>query len=262
MRLCWIHPTARTAALEPLWARFEAEMPSVLGPGVELAFRYPDRSGNFTRSLYAEHLNSVLMIEEALAAEADGCDGVFLGCWNDALWEAREMLRIPVASLSEQAMLAALTMGRRLAVVTVSEKTAVAIEQDLLAYGLRERAIARPVRSISPESDLDLLRGAVDDPHSRFIPRFEEVARACVSDGADVVLVGCGYYGPLLRTAGYTHVPDTGVPVVDSTTVALKSLESMVRIAEVTGVVKSERAQFRAPPREAIDRCRAPFRVA
>lgn len=201
------------------------------------------------------------MVEEALAAEADGCDGVFLGCWNDALWEAREVLRVPVGSLSEQSMLAALAMGRRFAVVTVSEKTACAIEHDLLAYGLRDRAIARPSRSIAPESDLALLQGAVDDPRSGFIPRFEAVARACIADGADVILVGCGYYGPLLRRAGYTRIPGTGVPVVDSTTVALKALEGMVRTAAVTGIVKSERVQFKAPPAEALDRCRAPFRA-
>lgn len=59
MRLCWIHPTARTAALESLWTAFERDMPKALGPDVELSFRYPERSGNFTRSLYAEHLNSV-----------------------------------------------------------------------------------------------------------------------------------------------------------------------------------------------------------
>lgn len=253
MRLCWIHPTTANSALDPLWAKLEEAVRPVLHPGTELAFRFLPRSGNFTRSLYAEHLNSVHMVEAALAAEAEGFDGIYLGCWNDPLWEAREVLSVPVGSVSEQAMLAALAMGRRFAVITVSPKTTVAIENDLLAYGLRDRAIVRPVRSISPESDGALILSAVEDPHTAFIPRFEAVARQCVEDGADVILVGCTYYGPLLRLAGYTTVPGTGVPVVDSTTVSIKYLEAMTEIARHTGLVKSTRLSLRPPAREALD---------
>lgn len=245
----------------PLWDAIERLMPAALRPDCTLSFRFLERSGNFTRSLYAEHLNSVLMVEAAIQAEADGFDGAYFACWNDPLLEAREMVGIPVASVSEQSMLAALTMGRRFAVVTVSEKTAVAIESDLLAYGLGSRAIVRPVRALAPESDAALLLQSVTDPWADFIPRFERVALACIADGADVILVGCAYYGPLLRSAGYLRVQDTGVPVIDSTTVGLKALEAMVDTAALTGVVKSERVQFRAPPADAIARCRAAFKL-
>ncbi|WP_052391993.1 aspartate/glutamate racemase family protein [Paraburkholderia bannensis] len=167
------------------------------------------------------------------------------------------MLDIPVASVGEQAMLAALAMGQRFAVVTVAEKTAAAIERDIALYGLRERAIVRPARAISPESDASLLLGAVRDPWEAFIPRFEAAARTCIADGADVILVGCAWYGPLLRRAGYAHVSGTGIPVVDSTTVALKYLEAMIEVAKVTSLVKSQGALFRTPPREKIAQARA-----
>lgn len=257
MRICWIHPTTRTPSLEPLWEKLENTTRSAMRPDAELEFRFLSASGNFTRSSYAEHLNSVLMVEAALTAQADGFDGIFLGCWNDALWEAREILSVPVASVGEQSMLAALTLGKRFAVVTVSEKTGAAIENDLFAYGLGARAIAHPVRSIVPESDGDLLLGAVSDPARRFIPRLEEIGLQCVADGAEVVLVGCGYYGPLLRASGYSRLAGTAVPVVDSSTVALKYLEAMVDIAGITGIVKSEHLQFRPPPPDAMMRARA-----
>lgn len=256
VKLCWIHPTTANDALAPLWAKLDAAVRPTLNAGTELDFRFLPKSGNFVRSAYAEHINSVHIVEAALKAEADGYDGVFLGCWNDPLWEAREVLSIPVGSVSEQSMLAALAMGKRLAVVTVSQKTTVAIENDLLAYGLRDRAIVRPVRTILPESDAELLLGAVEDPYRAFIPRVEEVARGCIADGADVILVGCAYYGPLLRMAGYNEVPGTGVPVVDSSTVALKYLEAMTDIALKLGTVKSTRLQLRPPPREALDMAR------
>jgi allantoin racemase len=247
MRLCWLHPTTRNPDLSALWDKLETTIRPCLRPDTEVEFRFPTVSANFTRSLYAEHLNSVHMIEAALQAEADGFDGVFLACWNDALWEAREVLKIPVASVGEQSMLAALTMGRRFAVVTVSEKTATAIEMDLFAYGLRDRAIARPVRSVHPPSDGALLRQSVSDPFTGFIPRFEGAARACIADGAEVILVGCGYYGPLLRNAGYLSVPGTGVPVLDAAAIGMKYLEAMTDIARTCGVVKSTRGTFSAP---------------
>jgi allantoin racemase len=256
MRLCWIHPTAASSALDPLWAKLDTAIRPLLRPDTQLEFRFLPRSGNFTRSLYAEHLNSVHMVEAALQAEAEGFDGIYLGCWNDPLWEAREVLSVPVASVGEQSMLAALAMGRRFAVVTVSAKTTVAIERDLMAYGLLDRAIARPVRSIAPESDAALLLGAVEDARRDFIPRFDAVARQCIDDGADVILAGCTYYGPLMRLAGYTSVEGTGVPVVDSTAVSIKYLEAMTDIALRTGLVKSAGLAFRAPSRDALDGAR------
>ena len=256
MKLCWLHPTTRTGVLEPLWVKLEASIRPILRPDTQVEFRFMARSGNFTRSLYAEHLNSVHMIEAAIHAEADGFDGVFLACWNDALWEAREVLSIPVASVGEQSMLAALTMGRRFAVVTVSEKTATAIETDLFAYGLRDRAITRPARAISPESDTGLLCQSVTDPQSDFIPRFEETARACIADGAEVILAGCGYYGPLLRSVGYTEIPGTGVPVLDSSAIGMKYLEAMTDIAKTCGYVKSYRHTFSPPDAGGLTRGR------
>ncbi|KAE8756702.1 hydantoin racemase [Paraburkholderia madseniana] len=256
MRICWVHPTTRTSALTPLWTTIEQTIAPIVSPGTEIEYRFSTGSANFTRSSYAEHLNSVLMLDQAIQAEKDGFDGVFLGCWNDALWEAREVLKIPVGSVGEQSMLAALAMGRRFAIVTVSQKTAVAIERDLLAYGLRERAIARPVRSISPESDGDLLLGAVTDPNSGFIARFEAVARECIAEGADVILVGCAYYGPLVRRAGYTHVSGTGIPVVDSTTVAIKYLEAMIGVSKATGFTKSMGPTFQNPDADKIEKAR------
>jgi allantoin racemase len=256
MKLCWIHPTARNPRLEPLWTSIHETITKALAPGCTLDFRFLEKSGGFTRSLYAEHLNSVLMVEAAIEAEQAGYEGVYLGCWNDPLWEAREMLSIPVASVGEQSMLAALAMGQRFAVITVSNKTAVAIERDIIAYGLQSRAIANPVRTINPFSDAGLLLESVNDPEMNLIPRLEDAAHECIAAGAEVILVGCAYYGPLLRRAGYTHVSGTQVPVVDSSTVALKYLEAMVGINTVTGLVKSGAGTFEKVDRENLDTAR------
>ncbi|WP_138466000.1 aspartate/glutamate racemase family protein [Poseidonocella sp. HB161398] len=258
MRICWINTDSRNPALEPMYAKVDAMVRQPLHPGTEVKWRFPVKAGDYLRSLYAEHLNSVLVVEEAIRAEEEGFDAVFIACWNDPLWEAREMLSIPVGSVSEQAMLAALTMGRRFAVVTVSDKTTVAIERDIRAYALGDRAITRPVRAIAPESDLGAILAATDPERvaAEIVPRWNKVAEECVRDGAEVVLIGCTFYGPLLRAAGYTEVPGTGVPVVDAATVGLKQTETMAEIARATGYVKSTRLALRPPVPERISNAR------
>jgi len=253
MKLCWIHPTTYNEQLLPLWDRLDALIRPILLPQTNLEFRFLPRSTNFTRSFYTEHINSIHILEAALQAQRDGMDGVYFGCWNDPLWEAREILDIPVGSVGEQSMLAALSMAKRFAVITVSPKTACAIERDIELYGFTSRAIARPVRSIMPESEVGLLSESVVDPHRRFIPRFEQVAEDCIRDGAEIILVGCAYYGPLLRGAGYNKVSGTDVPVLDSSSISLKYLEMMVDIAKTLHIVKSPSASFKPPSQQQID---------
>lgn len=113
------------------------------------------------------------------------------------------------------------------------------------------------MRTITPASDGALLLGTVGDPHAAFVPRSEEAAANGIADGAETILVGCAYYGPLLRSVGYTEIPGTGVPMVDSTAVALKYLEVMSDIASLLGYVKSTRGYLRPPDPDALDGARS-----
>jgi len=256
MKLCWLHPTTRNENLDDLWQKLEREIRPILRSDTTLEFRFLPKSTNFTRSLYAEHLNSAHLLEAAYQAERDGFDGVYFGCWNDPLWQARELLNIPVASVGEQSMLAALSMAKRFAIITVSEKTAMAIENDIEAYGFSSRAITRPVRTILPESDAPLLHESVTDPYAHFIPRFEQAAQGAIHDGAEIILVGCAYYGPLLRASFYNTITGTDVPVLDSSTIALKYLEAMVDIADKLKITKSRHGSFKSPSASIIEASR------
>ena len=104
--ICWIRLTSKSERLQPPWAKLRDVVDPSLRVDIAVEQRFLAKSRNFTRSLYAEHLNSVHMIEAASHAQADGFDGVFPGCWNDPLWEAREVLDIPLASVDEQSTLA------------------------------------------------------------------------------------------------------------------------------------------------------------
>jgi allantoin racemase len=218
--------------------------------------RHASVSANYVRSLYTELLNNRAVVENVIAGEQGGFDAVVLGCWADPLWEAREAVDIPVIGIGEAAMLLATTVGYKFAVITVAPGVIPTIESDLRLYGLQDRAIARPVRTLDPPSDVELLLESVTDPHRRMIPNFERAARACIADGAEVIVVGCGYYGPILSLHGYSAIPGTGVPVLDCSAAGLKLAEALAGLRSSTGLQKSRALYFRSPPRDVIDKVR------
>ena len=88
------------------------------------------------------------------------------------------------------------------------------------------------------------------------IPNFERVARQCIADGAEVIVVGCGYYGPILSMHGYNEIPGTGVPVLDCSAAGLKMAEALVDMRTVIGLNKSSALFFRHPPADVVERIR------
>jgi allantoin racemase len=101
-----------------------------------------------------------------------------------------------------------------------------------------------------------LLLESVTEPHKRFIPNFERVAHRCIEDGAEVIVVGCGYYGPILTMHGYNQIPGTGVPVVDCSAAGLKMAEILADLHDTIGLTKSTSLYFSSPDAEIVDRVR------
>ena len=255
MRILWNEATSGPREMAPVWQALREYFPRVARPDTEVVLRHLPVSGNYVRSLYTELLNNRAVVENTIAAEREGFDAVVLGCWADPLWEAREAVDIPVVGIGEAAMLLATTLGYKFAVITVAPGVVPTIALDLRLYGLEDRAIPRPVRSLDPPSDLGLLVESVANPE-RLISNFERVARQCIADGAEVIVVGCGYYGPILTLHGYHEVPGTGVPVVDCSAAGLKLAEALVDLRRSTGLRKSTALFFRSLPREVLDRVR------
>jgi allantoin racemase len=238
MRILWNEATSGAPELDLLWDALRGYFPKVARDDTEVVLRHAPVSANYVRSLYTELLNNRAVVENTIAAERDGFDAVVLGCWAEA------------------AMLLATTLGFRFAVITVAPGVIPTIEMDLRLYGLEDRAIARPVRTLDPPSDMALLLESVTEPDRRLIPNFERVARECIQDGAEVIVVGCGYYGPILTLHGYNEVPGTGVPVVDCSAAGLKLAEVLADLRKSTGLRKSTALYFQGAPREVLDRVR------
>ena len=256
MRILWDEATSGLPAMDPVWQLLQKYFAKVAHPDSQVELRHAAVSGNYVRSLHTELLNNPAIVETAIHGEQDGFDAVVLGCWADPLWEAREAVNIPVVGIGEASMLLACSLGYKFAVITVAPGVIPTIELDLRMYGLQDRAIYRPVRSLDPSSDIELLLESVTDPHKRLIPNFERVARKCIEDGAEVIIVGCGYYGPILTMQGYNEIPGTGVPVLDCSAAGLKMAEALADLHKSIGLNKSSALFFRRPPADVVERIR------
>ncbi len=256
MRILWDEATSGSPELDPLWEALRSYFKKIARPDVEVTMRHLPVSANFVRSLYTELLNNIQVVEGAIWAEKEGYDAVVLGCWADPLWEAREVVSIPVVGIGEAAMLLSTMLGQKFAIITVAPGVIPTIEIDLKLYGLESRAIVNPVRALDPPSDTQLLVESVTNPFKELIPRFEKVARECIADGAEVIVVGCGYYGPILSLHGYHQIEGTGVPVVDCSAAGLKMAESLADLQRTIGLSKSPALYYRKVPAEVLDRVR------
>ena len=163
-----------------------------------------------------------LVLRKAL--ENDGkYDGMIVNCCLDPGVEAlRSLVKVPVVGPCQASLALASVLGRKVGIVTVS-KSAVPIFEDLVVKYRVEKRVAS-IRGI-PISVPEILE---DEKRTEGLLR-EEIEGA-VSDGADVVVLGCtglaGFAGRLQRFFE--------VPVIDPAAAAIKVLEDIVELGGVT----------------------------
>ncbi len=218
-----------------------------------ITISYPERSSYVLHSYYGAFLNNTAVIEKAIQAEKEGYDAVLICCYTDpGLQELREVLEIPVVGLAEPSMALATMLGRSFAIISPVKEFIPIYEQNLRLYGFESRAIRQqPIRPLDLQTTASRFEQYLrffEDPHSELIPRFESVARSCVEDGAEVVIAGCGAIGPALTMADYVTVGDTGCPVIDPVTVAVKMAELLVDLRSATGLSKSKVLSYQPLP--------------
>lgn len=141
-------------------------------------------------------LNAQQVCEAAMAAEAAGYDAFALGCFFDpALHEARSLVDIPVVSLTETCMLTACSLGRRFAVVSLTDFQKMLSEDLAAQYGLTGRLAG--VVAMSPAVKLYDLEGSgavIESIKRRFLVSCQEALRL----GAEVIIPGDGVLNEFL----------------------------------------------------------------
>lgn len=257
----WLEKVAQYPELSELWKGMNRCFKKVAGPDTDVVESHVPLSGSLLQHTYLEMLNSIYVVDGIIRASRDGYDAAIIGCFADpGLHQARSVASIPVLAAGESAMLLAQLLGRKFAVVTVSSGFVPIMEANLRLLGLESRAIYhRPVRSF--DMNIEDLIECFKGNGAPLVSQFESVALECIRDGADVILCGCGYVGPAFSLLGYTQVKDTGVPIVDGTSAALKLAEAMVGLQKTIGLKKStsDVSIYSPPPSKVLASIRKRF---
>lgn len=141
-------------------------------------------------------LNSKLVCEAAVAAEQAGYDAFALGCFFDpGLYEARSLVDIPIVSLSETCMLTACSLGRKFAVIALTDFQKMLSEDLARLYGVADRLAG--VVALTPSVNLfDLEAGA--EVAQRIKASFLLACEEALDLGAEVIIPGDGVLNAFL----------------------------------------------------------------
>src|SRR5262245_38894538 len=143
----FVHPVEQAPYIERLQALLDASS----GPGIRFevhGLEPPDRHFH----PLTEFRCAAQTIRNALEAERTGYDGFIIGHFQEpGLLEIRGAVDMPVVGLGEATLLTALSMGRRLGLVTIDPVFIDWHERQVIAHGLTQRvAGVRAIRADLP----------------------------------------------------------------------------------------------------------------
>jgi len=213
-----------------LWERhLRASVDRVKATGTEIRLKPSSVFPNFNE-LGARYINDFDVLGCMREAEKEGAEGIIDYCFFDpALWPARQLLGIPVVGGAEASMHLASYLGRKFAIVTPQAAYAPAMEDAIQQYGFASNALShrsvRPIGKSEEDIFVSLAAGRTDELADAFVP----VARTCIDDGADAIIIGCGVLGVVLSEAVGIKEID-GVPVISQAVASIKAIEALVSL--------------------------------
>ena len=215
MRILVANPNTSESVTERLLAVGR----SAAAPGTDLVGATAPRGVPYISSRIEAQIGGAVLLE-TLAERAAGFDAVIVAAFGDpGLGAARELLDIPVVGYAEAAMVTALMLGRRFAVVTFTPAMEPWYQECIEANGLQGRSTG--VRC------LDRAFASIDSVQAEMEDHLVALAgRAIGEDGADVIVLGGA---PLAGLAARVRdrVP---VPCVDAMVAAVKQAEALVAL--------------------------------
>lgn len=249
--LVWVEGTEARPGLNGLWAFLDNYLKKQAGDDFDVSYVSFPRAAGGVRQLGPRLLSETLGLVAAQVAVDNDADLVIFNDWAMPIHAARAHLNVPVTGVAEASAVLGNVLAQRPAIVTVAEGLRWGFERDMREFGMAAKMLQPPVWWLDPQSTHEDVQDAVTEP-AAFVERFDAVARRAVDAGADAILVGCGYLGPTLSHAGYSHVsghPD--VPVYDCTRMAFELGALLYRLHR-DGVGPS-RVGFAQPPKAGGD---------
>jgi Asp/Glu/hydantoin racemase len=232
----FVHPVEQAPYIE----RLQALLQSVAAPGIGFEVHGLDPPDHLFHPL-TEFRCAAQTIRNALEAERAGYDAFIIGHFQEpGLLEIRGAVDIPVIGLGEANLLAALSMGRRLGLVTIDPVFIDWHERQVTAYGLRQRVAG--VRAI--QVDLPgFMRAFTDEAsYARVRAQFVEQVRPLIAAGTEVIIPAGGL--PMLLFARERPFVIDDALVLDGIAVVAKAAEMALALRRLTGSVVSRRGTY------------------
>jgi allantoin racemase len=240
----FVHPKEQAPYID----RLQGALDKAAAPGFHFEVHGLDPPDHIFHPL-TEFRCAAQTIRYALGAERSGYDAFVIGHFQEpGLLEIRGALDIPVVGLGEAALLASLSMGRRLGLVTIDPVFIEWHERQIRAYGLEQRVIG--VRAI--RVDLPGFMRAFTDEAAYVQVRadFVEQVRPLIAAGAEVVIPAGGL--PMLLFARECPFIIDGALVLNGIAVVAKAAEMALALQRLTGSVTSRRGAYAKATAECI----------
>jgi allantoin racemase len=268
MNICLVHITEMPEGFHDIWfSMVEHSFKKVLRPDTKVKLK-PIKRGlkgdnvhDFDNPYFAL-LDKREIIEAFIEADKEGFDAGAVHCFGDpGIKEARSVVGMPIFGPAECAMHLACLLGRRFAIIgTNMVGQRAQIEDQVREQGLEGRLIPNGIRFDKEPFDKAFEKW-MGNPQLA-ADSVAEVARECVADGADVIVIGCAGTSLFCSMAGFNQITIDGqvVPIIDSVMAAVKTAEMAVDIKKGTGLpIPSRTRNYVLPSKEAWARVRTNF---
>ena len=232
----FVHPIEQAPYIE----RLQAALDAAAGPGIRFEVHGLDPPDHLFHPL-TEFRCAAQTIRNALQAERAGYDAFIIGHFQEpGLLEVRGALDIPVIGLGEANLLAALSMGRRLGLVTIDPVFIEWHERQVHAHGLDQRVAG--VRAIRMDLPAFMRAFTNEECYAAVRADFVKQVRPLVAAGAEVIIPAGGL--PMLLFARECPFVIDGALVLNGIAVAAKAAEMALALRRLTGAVVSRRGTY------------------
>lgn len=243
----FVHPVEQKPYIEGLQAALDA----AASPGVKFEVHGLDPPDHLFHPL-TEFRCAAQVIRIAVEAERAGYDAFIIGHFQEpGLLEIRGALDIPVIGFGEANVLAALSMGSSVGLVTIDPTFITWHERQVRAHGFNERVVG--VRAIHVDLP-GFMRAFTDEAtYKQVRADFVEQVRPMVAAGAEVILPAGGL--PMLLFSRECPFVIDGALVLNGIAVVAKAAEMALALYRLTGAAVSRRGTYA----KASDACIAEY---
>jgi allantoin racemase len=219
MKLLNLDPVAYATSPEE-----EAYISKYLSAGVELVSRCAEGVPETIESEYEEALAAPHVADACVQAEKDGFDGVFVDCFGDpGVRAARELVSIPVLGGFEPAILTAMGLADRFAIITVVPNVIPMIYSNAARAGITSRLVKIDC--------VDMPVVELKNKDRLLASLYDKGKAACFQNGAEAIVLGCTAMIDVAdRLREKLKLDGLDIPVIEPAQAALATLETYAKM--------------------------------